>query len=99
MHSLWHGFFAHLQPGEQPWAGLAPGAVNTHLRRTLTRLEVQFGQYFHLLALVLHVVVQVKDPQAYGSHDLRRGHAKDLQKSKHPLATICAMGQWKHGMS
>ena len=29
--------------GEQPWAGLAPGAVNTQLRRTLTRLEVQFG--------------------------------------------------------
>ena len=48
VHSLWHGFFAHLQPGEQPWAGLAPGAVNTHLRRTLTRLEVQFGQHFHL---------------------------------------------------
>ena len=47
VHSLWHGFFAHLQPGEQPWAGLAPGAVNTHLRRTLTRLEVQFGLYFH----------------------------------------------------
>ena len=40
---------------------------------------------------------QVADPSQYGSHDFRRGHAKDLQKAKHPLATICAMGQWKQG--
>ena len=40
---------------------------------------------------------QVADASQYGSHDFRRGHAKDLQKSKHPLATINAMGQWKQG--
>lgn len=38
-------------------------------------------------------------PEEYGSHDCRRGHAKDLQKAKHPLAVICAMGQWSQGGS
>ena len=39
----------------------------------------------------------MQDACEYASHDLRRGHAKDLQKAKHPLANICAMGQWKIG--
>ena len=40
---------------------------------------------------------QVPMAEELGSHDLRRGHAMDLQKAKHPLVTICAMGQWKQG--
>ena len=82
-----HGLGLHQVQSTRTCAGLLPD------------LKYSLVCIFILLALVLHVVVQVKDPQAYGSHDLRRGHAKDLQKSKHPLATICAMGQWKHGMS
>lgn len=31
----------------------------------------------------------------YGTHDFRRGHAKDLQDSGAPLAVILAAGEWK----
>ena len=31
----------------------------------------------------------------YGTHDIRRGHAKDLQMSGAPLAEILAAGQWR----
>ena len=47
--------------------------------------------------IAIRVLRQVTHASQYGSHDFRRGHAKDLQKAKHPLATICAMGQWKQG--
>ena len=31
----------------------------------------------------------------YGTHDFRRGHAKDLQESGAPLAVIFAAGEWQ----
>ena len=40
VHTLWNGFFAHMQPGDQPWAVLTPGEVNLHLRATLRKLGV-----------------------------------------------------------
>jgi hypothetical protein len=40
VHALWHAFFAKLEPGAQPWAHLAPRAVISHIRGTLTRLQV-----------------------------------------------------------
>ena len=41
VHTLWNGFFAHMQPGDQPWAVLTPGEVNQHLRATLRKLGVR----------------------------------------------------------
>ena len=35
------------------------------------------------------------DAQLYRCHDLRRGHAKDLQESGAPLWQILAAGEWK----
>ena len=31
----------------------------------------------------------------FGTHDFRRGHAKDLQESGAPLAVILAAGEWR----
>ena len=36
----------------------------------------------------------VPDSDRYGTHDFRRGHAKDMQKSHQPLAVICGKGDW-----
>ena len=96
VHTLWHKFFAPLRPGSRPWAHLSPSAANQQLRATLRTLGV-LGCTFCVFACVSALLPQVAGSESYGSHDLRRGHAKDLQKSKHPLATICAMGQWKQG--
>ena len=41
VHTLWNDFFAHMQPGDQPWAVITPGAVNQHLRVTLSKLGVR----------------------------------------------------------
>jgi hypothetical protein len=40
IHGMWHRFFAHLRPGEQPWANLTPCAVRAQLRQTLSKLKV-----------------------------------------------------------
>ena len=39
--------------------------------------------------------LDVPDAGAYRTHDLRRGHAKDLQVSGAGLAEILAAGQWR----
>ena len=38
---------------------------------------------------------QVPDAQLYGTQDFRRGHAKDMQKSKQPMAKIRLAGGWE----
>ena len=40
-------------------------------------------------------VGQVPNAELYGTHDFRRGHAKDLQDSGAPYAVILAAGEWK----
>ena len=40
-------------------------------------------------------LAQVKDFETYRLHDLRRGHALDLQMSGAPLAEILAAGEWR----
>ena len=37
--------------------------------------------------------LKVKDAESFRTHDLRRGHARDLQESGAPLAEILAAGQ------
>ena len=37
----------------------------------------------------------VSDPEKYGTHDFRRGHAEDMRASGRPLADILHAGQWK----
>ena len=37
----------------------------------------------------------VTDPEKYGTHDFRRGHAEDMRASGRPLADILQAGQWK----
>ena len=44
---------------------------------------------------VLLKLAQVKDFATYRLHDLRRGHALDLQLSGAPLAEILAAGEWR----
>ena len=39
--------------------------------------------------------LQVPDHGLYGTHDFRRGHAKDLQQSGRPIAELLAAGEWK----
>lgn len=38
---------------------------------------------------------KVPNADQYGTHDLRRGHAKDLQDSGASLAVILNAGEWK----
>ena len=40
IHILWHKFFAKLQPGAQPWAGVSADAARAHLRCSLDALRV-----------------------------------------------------------
>ena len=40
-------------------------------------------------------LAQVPDFDAYRLHDVRRGHALDLQSSGKPLAEILAAGEWR----
>ena len=40
VHALWHGFFAELEPGQQPWAHMNPGQVIKHIRMLLQILKV-----------------------------------------------------------
>ena len=37
----------------------------------------------------------VAEPEKYGTHDFRRGHAEDLRLSGSTLAEILQAGQWK----
>lgn len=39
--------------------------------------------------------LKVKDSHAYGTHDFRRGHALDLERSGAPLWQILAAGEWR----
>ena len=39
--------------------------------------------------------VGVQNPESYRSHDLRRGHARDMQDRGHTIGQILAAGQWK----
>ncbi len=41
----------------------------------------------------------VVSPNLYGTHDFRRGRAKDMQKSGASLVQICSAGQWSSGKS
>ena len=55
-----------------------------------------FSERFVLSRLrTLLAKLEIVSPQLYGTHDFRRGHAKDLQKSGVPLAKILAAGQWR----
>ena len=38
--------------------------------------------------------INVVKPERYRTHDIRRGHALDLQRSGVPLAEILDAGQW-----
>ena len=37
---------------------------------------------------------EVEKFELYRTHDLRRGHCRDLQKAKTPLRDILALGEW-----
>jgi hypothetical protein len=39
--------------------------------------------------------LKVLQAASYGTHDIRRGHAKDLQMSGASLAETLAAGQWR----
>ena len=51
-------------------------------------------QALETLRFVL-VQLGVKDAAQYRTHDLRRGHARDLQVSGAPLWEILAAGEWR----
>ena len=40
-------------------------------------------------------IAQVPDFDTYRLHDLRRGHALDVQASGRPLAEVLAAGEWR----
>ena len=37
----------------------------------------------------------ISEPEKYGTHDFRRGHAEDMRAAGSPLAEILQAGQWK----
>jgi len=39
--------------------------------------------------------LKLKEACEYRTHDFRRGHARDLQSAKTPLAELLDAGQWK----
>lgn len=51
----------------------------------------------HALLVLRHVLAEVgvEDAASYWTHDLRRGHCKDLQNSNAPLQQILAAGEWR----
>ena len=50
------------------------------------------------LSLLRNLLVWLKIPEAaeYRTHDLRRGHARDLQESGASLVEILQAGQWRN---
>ena len=38
--------------------------------------------------------LEIKDPENYGSHDFRRGHAVDMQLGGRSLGEILRAGEW-----
>ena len=42
----------------------------------------------------LEALLKVDDPNSYGSHDFRRGHAVDMQLGGRSLAEILRAGEW-----
>ena len=52
VHVLWHGFFAHLAYGEQPWAEISASEARLHLRQTLLKLRVRHCLLWFSAAIV-----------------------------------------------
>ena len=76
VHVLWHNFFAKLEVGERPWADVSAGDALAHLRETLRSLLVHIAKHNKALLSTSHFLMQVDDAHLFGTHDLRRGHAK-----------------------
>ena len=80
-------------------AATCPVHVLGPLVDNITEGEPLFGQITAALALkalrTLLVALEVQDAGAYRTHDLRRGHALDLQLSGAPLWQILQAGEWR----
>ena len=80
-------------------AATCPVHVLGPLVDNITEGEPLFGQITAALALkalrTLLVALKVQDAGAYRTHDLRRGHALDLQLSGAPLWQILQAGEWR----
>ena len=74
VHVLWESYMADLSPGEKPWAHISPGTARKRLRNLLRVLEASpFVFTCCTCSLSVH---EVPNSSRYGTHDLRRGHAK-----------------------
>ena len=95
IHLLWDKYFRQLIPGCAPWKGhISAPQARSRLRDSLCALQVCAGTHsVHVVEFLC--VCQVPNAELYGTHDFRRGHAKDLQDSGAPYAVILAAGEWK----
>ena len=83
VHVLWHSFFAKLEVGERPWADVSAGDALAHLRETLRLLLVHIAKHIRHCLPPRNSQMQVDGAHLFGTHDLRRGHAK-VQAALHP---------------
>ena len=94
IHVLWEKFFKLLRPGCAPWGSLNANQARTRLRESLRALQVWFVSSQRSCCRLTYAC-KVPNADQYGTHDFRRGHAKDLQDSGASLAVILDAGEWK----
>ena len=95
IHILWDKFFKQLSPGCAPWKShISAPQARSRLRDSLRALQV-VSMLSQRSCCLRQRICQVPNAAMYGTHDFRRGHAKDLQDSGAPLAVILAAGEWK----
>ena len=85
------------------WCSSHPGICPLHVLGPFTQAHRPGQQLFpgitpssavNVLRAMLNSL-QVKDAHLYRTHDLRRGHARDLQQSGSNLAEILRAGEWR----
>ena len=85
------------------WCSKSPSTCPVHqLSALLCNERVSERPFFHLKQEEVNLQVRrrlcrlkIKDACEYRTHDFRRGHARDIQSSKNPLAELLDAGQWK----
>ena len=92
VHVVWLQFFAKLPLGAAPWKDVTPDKARSRLRATLTKLGVS-NTVCCCTCCGPAVGWQVPNSHLFGTHDLRRGHAKacrvGITSPSHPCWWRC----------
>ena len=93
VHILWDKFLANVPVDTKPWLNVSAAQVMKWIRGAFLALTVCVWNGRQIYGVVF--CKQVPNASAYGTHSLRRGHARDLLESGATLAEILRAGQWR----